>query len=101
MKTTKTLFIVDRANDLIVGRVTDCGGTCVAGEIKITSQPCGSAKPVTRHSTEKDSQLCCPLAAAPDPSTCTWRGTASACNGHCQNNEVMLEQNRQVNALPT
>lgn len=74
--------------------VTDCGGTCNTGFIKIENQPCGSAKPVTRHSSEKDSLLCCPLTSAPDPDNCRWRGSAPSCNGHCQNGEVMLEMNK-------
>ncbi|MCJ1355899.1 MAG: hypothetical protein MMC33_005891 [Icmadophila ericetorum] len=82
--------------DATVGdcRVTDCGGSCVAGEVKITSQPCGSATPVFRHSSQADSLLCCLLSSAPDPSKCTWRGTAPLCNGHCQDNEVALESNK-------
>ena len=32
----------------------DCGGICKAGFIRITTQPCGGAKPVTRHA-KKDS----------------------------------------------
>ncbi|KAF7510841.1 hypothetical protein GJ744_005941 [Endocarpon pusillum] len=74
--------------------VTDCGGTCKAGFFKIEQQPCGGAKPVTRHSKEKDSQLCCPTASAPDPKECSWRGTAPSCNGHCHDNEVLLQMNR-------
>lgn len=67
-----------------VCRLTDCGGTCVAGEVLITTQTCGKSK----------SQLCCPLAAAPDPDDCTWRGDPPYCNGHCQDGEVPMEQNK-------
>lgn len=74
--------------------VTDCGGSCKAGFLSITKQPCGGAKPVTRHSKGKDSSLCCPITAAPDPDKCTWRGSAPSCNGHCNDNEVAVELNR-------
>ncbi|KAF8457846.1 glycosyl hydrolases family 18-domain-containing protein [Kalaharituber pfeilii] len=74
--------------------VTDCGGKCKAGFIKVTTQPCGDATPVFRHSSEDDSTLCCPIAAAPDPNTCRWRGTAPSCNGHCEDGEVMVQMNR-------
>ncbi|KAI1412614.1 glycosyl hydrolases family 18-domain-containing protein [Hypoxylon sp. FL1857] len=74
--------------------VSDCGGSCDTGFIPITHQPCGSAKPVTRHSSKKDSKLCCPLAAAPNPKDCTWRGSAPSCNGHCADDEVAVELNR-------
>ncbi|KAI1125321.1 carbohydrate-binding module family 18 [Nemania abortiva] len=74
--------------------VTDCGGTCNAGFVKITNQPCGSAKPITRHSSKKDSQLCCPLDGAPSKDDCTWRGSAPSCNGHCHEDEVTVELNR-------
>ncbi|KAJ8123757.1 hypothetical protein ONZ43_g362 [Nemania bipapillata] len=74
--------------------VTDCGGTCNAGFVRITDQPCGSAKPVTRHSSKKDSSLCCPLDGAPSKDDCTWRGSAPSCNGHCHEDEVTVELNR-------
>ncbi|WPH03961.1 glycoside hydrolase, protein [Acrodontium crateriforme] len=74
--------------------VTDCGGTCKAGFLQITHQPCGGAKPITRHSKGKDSALCCPVSAAPDMKKCTWRGNAPSCNGHCKDDEVVVELNR-------
>ncbi|KAI1180783.1 carbohydrate-binding module family 18 [Nemania sp. FL0916] len=74
--------------------VTDCGGHCKAGFVKVTNQPCGGAKFLTRHSTEKDSELCCPLDGAPSKDDCRWRGTAPLCNGHCNENEVTVELNR-------
>lgn len=74
--------------------VSDCGGSCNTGFISITHQPCGSAKPVTRHSSKKDSQLCCPITAAPNPHDCTWRGSHPSCNGHCHDGEVTVELNR-------
>lgn len=73
---------------------TDCGGSCKTGFITTTHQPCGSAKFLTRHSTKKDSALCCPVAAAPNSDDCTWRGSAPSCNGHCSDGEVTLELNR-------
>ena len=74
--------------------VTDCGGSCKNGWLSIETQPCGGAKPVTRHSKKKDSTLCCPLEGAPNKDDCTWRGSAPSCNGHCHDNEVTLELNR-------
>ncbi|KAM7212522.1 putative glycosyl hydrolases family 18 protein [Rhypophila decipiens] len=74
--------------------VTGCGGSCNPGFISVTSQPCGSAKPVTRHSSERDSQLCCPVTSAPDPKTCRWRGTPHLCNGHCQPGEITMQLNK-------
>lgn len=74
--------------------VTGCGGTCKAGFIKIEQQPCGGAKAVTRHSSEADSLLCCPIDGAPDRKNCQWRGSAPSCNGHCHDNEVAVEMNR-------
>lgn len=75
-------------------RVTNCGGKCGPGEIQVTTQPCGSAKPVTRHSTKPDSALCCPVSSAPDPKNCRWDGDAPFCNGACKPGEVALESNR-------
>ncbi|KAI0459849.1 hypothetical protein F5B21DRAFT_511091 [Xylaria acuta] len=77
--------------------VTDCGGTCKPGFVKTTTQPCGD-RDWLYHSTEKDSQLCCPIQGAPDPDDCTWRGgsdtVATSCNGHCHDDEVTLELNK-------
>jgi chitinase len=66
--------------------ITSCGGKCDAGDIKITDQPCGDSR----------SKLCCPLSGAPDPKECTWRGGESGrlCNGHCHDDEVMMEMNK-------
>ncbi|KFY45856.1 hypothetical protein V494_00722 [Pseudogymnoascus sp. VKM F-4513 (FW-928)] len=66
--------------------ITSCDGHCDAGDIKITDQPCGDG--------DKRSKLCCPLSGAPDPEECTWRGGAPWCNGHCHDDEVMMEMNR-------
>jgi chitinase len=73
--------------------VSDCGGSCKAGFISITKQPCGGATPVFRHSDQADSTLCCPLTAAPDPKTCIWRSDAPFCNGHCEDQEVLVQMN--------
>src|SRR5436190_9347513 len=39
-------------------RLTDCGATCVAGEILVTRQPCGG----NALFATGESSLCCPLA---------------------------------------
>ncbi|KAF2416681.1 hypothetical protein EJ08DRAFT_666620 [Tothia fuscella] len=78
--------------------VTECGGKCdKVGFLKLTEQPCGKAKAVTRRSSEKNSQLCCPAAAMPDAKKCTWRGEAPSCNGRCHDGEAMLQMNRWGN----
>ncbi|KAF8252102.1 glycosyl hydrolases family 18 protein-like protein [Wilcoxina mikolae CBS 423.85] len=79
--------------------VTDCGGSCNPGFLKMTTQPCGSATSALKgfHSTQKDSTLCCPLSAAPNPKDCRWRGKEPLCNGHCHTGEVMLQMNRWGN----
>jgi chitinase len=77
--------------------VTDCGGSCKPGFMGVTKQPCGGARILTRHSTEADSTLCCPLDSAPDTKKCTWRGQASECNGQCLPGEVTLQLNRWGN----
>lgn len=74
--------------------VSDCGDGCKPGWLRVETQPCGSAKAITRHSTEDDSTLCCPMEGAPNKKDCSWRGTAPACNGHCHDNEVTLQMNR-------
>jgi chitinase len=74
--------------------VTECGGSCQTGFIQTTTQPCGDATKITRHSKGEDSALCCPISAAPDPNKCQWRGTAPSCNGHCHDGEVSLQLNR-------
>jgi chitinase len=66
--------------------ITSCDGNCDAGDIKITDQPCGD--------DDKRSKLCCPLSGAPDPKECTWRGNVPWCNGHCHDDEVMMEMNK-------
>lgn len=62
---------------------TSCGGSCSPGTIEITTVSCPSGG----NSPQK---LCCPIAAAPDPSTCTWRGDPWFCNGQCHGGEVAL-----------
>lgn len=67
--------------------VTSCGTTgCKSGEVKMTDQQCDGDGLL--------SSLCCPFAAAPNPDTCTWRGTAPQCNGRCHSGEVALESNK-------
>ncbi|GME35753.1 Chitin-binding type 1 protein [Neofusicoccum parvum] len=66
--------------------VTECDGKCKPGFMQITEQKCGK--------DEKKSKLCCPLSSAPNPDDCQWRGGDPYCNGHCQDDEVMLEMNR-------
>ncbi|KAH8588883.1 hypothetical protein B0O99DRAFT_664813 [Bisporella sp. PMI_857] len=86
---------VDRYKDASEGdcRVTECGtSSCRAGEIHITNQPCTRGDFVTGE--YKISALCCPLASAPDPNKCTWRGNANFCNGQCHPGEVALESNK-------
>lgn len=66
--------------------ITACDGNCDAGDIKITDQKCGTGN--------KRSKLCCPLSGAPDPNECEWRGNPGPCNGHCHDDEVMMEMNK-------
>ncbi|OBT47403.1 hypothetical protein VE00_02156 [Pseudogymnoascus sp. WSF 3629] len=66
--------------------ITSCDGNCDAGDIKITNQPYGD--------DDKRSKLCCLLSGALDPKECAWRGTAPLCNGHCHDEEVMMEMNK-------
>ncbi|KAG4435143.1 hypothetical protein IFR05_009375 [Cadophora sp. M221] len=74
-------------------RVTECGtSSCRPGEVHITNQPCTRGDFVT--GAYKISALCCPLASAPDPKTCSWRGNANFCNGQCHPGEVALESNK-------
>ncbi|TFK66092.1 hypothetical protein BDN72DRAFT_162975 [Pluteus cervinus] len=75
-------------------RVTDCGGKCNPGEVQVTTQPCGKATPVFRHSSQADSALCCPISSAPDPKDCRWEGGAPSCNGHCHPGQVATHSNR-------
>ncbi|KAL4984435.1 hypothetical protein BDW68DRAFT_193691 [Aspergillus falconensis] len=66
---------------------TECGGSCSAGTIEITTLKC----PKGGHEPQK---LCCPLASAPDPSTCQWRGGPGLCNGQCHGGEVALASSK-------
>jgi chitinase len=76
-------------------RTTDCGVTyCNPGEIRATTQNCGKVDFVTGGALSADSALCCPIASAPDPSKCTWRGTPPFCNGQCLPGEVALQSSR-------
>ncbi|KAL8916580.1 MAG: hypothetical protein Q9172_006245 [Xanthocarpia lactea] len=73
--------------------VSDCGGGCKVGFTPVTHQPCGGAKAITRRAKEKDSQLCCPLDASPNPDQCVWRGNDPLCNGRCHDGEVTVQMN--------
>ncbi|KAI1172269.1 carbohydrate-binding module family 18 [Nemania sp. FL0916] len=66
--------------------ITSCGGNCDTRYTKITDQKCGSGK--------QKSMLCCPLSGAPDPHKCKWRGSGPLCNGHCEDDEVMMDMNK-------
>ena len=76
-------------------RTTDCGVTyCNPGEIRVTTQYCGKLGHDRNSALSADSALCCPIASAPDPSKCTWRGTPRFCNGQCLAGEVALQSSR-------
>uniref|UniRef100_A0A093UKJ6 Uncharacterized protein n=1 Tax=Talaromyces marneffei PM1 TaxID=1077442 RepID=A0A093UKJ6_TALMA len=66
---------------------TSCGGSCSPGTIEITTVTCPSGG-------KKPQKLCCPIASAPDPSTCTWRGGPGLCNGQCHGGEVALASSK-------
>ncbi|PQE17112.1 glycosyl hydrolase family 18 protein [Rutstroemia sp. NJR-2017a BBW] len=68
--------------------LSDCDGACNIGEVVITTQKCND-----KYGQQGTSKLCCPADSAPDPSTCTWRGNPTLCNGRCHENEVALQQN--------
>ncbi|KAI0445107.1 carbohydrate-binding module family 18 [Xylaria telfairii] len=70
-------------------RLTDCGKQCSAGEILISTQSCDGS-----YDADSTNQLCCPIASAPNPKECVWRGNPPYCNGHCQPDEVPMMQNR-------
>lgn len=73
--------------------VTDCGGSCKPGFVSLTTQPCGNAQIITRHSDSPDSALCCPLNGVPKKEDCSWKGVTPYCNGHCGDSEVLLQMN--------
>ena len=70
---------------------TTCGGSCSPGTIEVTTVPCPKGG-----KNAQPQKLCCPLASAPNPSTCTWRGgeTSSLCNGQCHGGEVALASSK-------
>lgn len=76
--------------------VTNCfTDTCKPGTIAIsTNQWCSDSD-----GKEGTNSLCCPLASAPDPSQCGWRGIGAfdLCNGGCLPGEVILQSNRKGN----
>lgn len=64
---------------------TACGGSCSPGTIEITTVACPKGG---KHAQPQ--KLCCPIASAPNPSTCHWRGGPGLCNGQCHGGEVAL-----------
>lgn len=73
-------------------RVTDCGNPyCNPGEIQIDTQQCSAYD--FWDDSYKISATCCPLASAPNPEDCTWRGFGNVgfCNGYCEAGEVALQ----------
>ncbi|KOS36455.1 hypothetical protein ACN38_g12803 [Penicillium nordicum] len=67
-------------------RTTECGKSCGPGTIEMDTFKCPDG------GDKGDSHICCPIAAAPDPKTCHWRGgkSGSLCNGQCHGGEVAL-----------
>ncbi|KAJ6052520.1 glycosyl hydrolases family 18-domain-containing protein [Penicillium canescens] len=65
-------------------QTSPCGGSCSAGLIEIETIECGLG--------DLPQKICCPIASAPDPSTCHWRGgeTGQFCNGQCHGGEVAI-----------
>lgn len=63
---------------------TECDASCSPGNIEIESLDCPSGGGIYK--------ICCPIASAPDPRTCQWRGgeTSGFCNGQCHGGEVAL-----------
>lgn len=62
---------------------TICGGSCKPGTIEITTLKCPGGG-------DRPQKICCPIAAAPDPESCHWRGNPPYCNGQCHGGEVAL-----------
>ncbi|OTA92708.1 glycoside hydrolase family 18 protein [Hypoxylon sp. CO27-5] len=69
--------------------LSDCGKPCNTGEILISTQSCDGS-----YDADSVNHLCCPVASAPNPKDCVWRGNPKYCNGHCQPDEVPMMQNR-------
>ncbi|KAJ5598379.1 hypothetical protein N7537_008463 [Penicillium hordei] len=67
-------------------RTTECSKHCPTGTIEMDTFKCPDG------GDKGDSRICCPIAAAPDPDTCHWRGgeSGSLCNGQCHGGEVAL-----------
>ena len=61
---------------------TECDKHCGAGFIEMDDFDCPDGDGVSR--------ICCPISAAPDPETCSWRGGPPLCNGQCHGGEVAL-----------
>ncbi|KAF1992565.1 glycoside hydrolase family 18 protein [Aulographum hederae CBS 113979] len=72
-------------------RVTDCGGSCSAGEqlmVKTNLGPGGGCP--NGHKDSRQRSYCCPQYGAPDPSTCQWYGSGGQCYGQCHDNEILM-----------
>ncbi|KAI0818343.1 carbohydrate-binding module family 18 [Xylaria sp. FL0064] len=69
--------------------LTACGKSCSVGEILISTQSCDGS-----YDANSANHLCCPVASAPNPKDCVWRGNAPYCNGRCHPDEVPMMQNR-------
>ncbi|KAI0865410.1 hypothetical protein F4860DRAFT_307737 [Xylaria cubensis] len=78
----------DEANPGVC-RLSNCGETCKAGELTISTQTCDGS-----YDADSVNHLCCPVASAPNPADCLWRGGDPYCNGHCQPDEVPMMQNK-------
>lgn len=95
--------------------ITPCGGQCQDGFVKLVNE-LHPTKPNTSdnqqtglnidrngngcpNSGRNNAQrsLCCPPWGAPDPKTCSFRGTASECYGQCLEGEVSCALNNQNN----
>lgn len=72
--------------------VSECGVPCARGYVSLTSMACPS-----HENRNKVQQVCCPMTATPDPSTCSWRGSPLFCNGHCHGGEVALASSTNRN----
>ncbi|KAK3902649.1 hypothetical protein C8A05DRAFT_15315 [Staphylotrichum tortipilum] len=72
--------------------ITPCGTGCQEGFIKLVRLNLDKDGRGCLNSGDNSQQrsLCCPPWGAPDPSTCKWHGTASACFGQCDPGEVLM-----------
>ncbi|KAL4962433.1 glycosyl hydrolases family 18-domain-containing protein [Aspergillus stella-maris] len=65
-------------------QTTACGKHCSPGWIEMDSFECPDG------GDKGDQRICCPMAAAPDPATCHWKGSPHFCDGQCEGGEVAL-----------